>query len=192
MQHDTFTEKISLWLDDELNPAEITELQDHLAKCPTCQHFHRTALRVHNLFRTASAYMVEPQPGFSSCVQNRLASRPAQKSWHLWLGLSGLLLGSLFFFALGAVLGWLALINASGTLFELGTIYYGLGILGTTVNDIRAVVNLLGMGVKVALLIMSQPLFWVYVLMAIGLTALWVRVMQSVYRRAPIGIQIFI
>jgi predicted anti-sigma-YlaC factor YlaD len=192
MQHDTFTEKISLWLDDELNPAEITELQNHLAECSTCQHFHQAILQVHNLFHTASAYMVEPQPGLSSRVRSRLAHQPTQKSWHMWLGLSGLLLGSLFFFAVGAVLGWLSLINASGTLFEMGTIYYGLGILGTTVNDIRAIVNLLGMGVKVALLIMSQPLFWIYVLIAIGLTALWVRVMQSVYRRTPIGIQIFI
>ena len=191
-QQDRFTEKISLWLDDELNPTEIAELEHHLAGCPACQQAHQAMIRVHDLFHNASTYLVEPGPGFSTRFQTHLAHHQPQKSWQLWLGLSGLLLGSLFFFAVGAVLGWIALLNTGGTLLEISTVFYGLGILGETVKETRAVVNLLGMGFKVALLIMSQPVFWVCVLAAIGLTALWVSFMQSLYRRAPVGIQIFI
>ena len=191
MQHDTFTEKISLWLDDELSPAEITELQNHLTQCTACQQVHQTMVRVHHLFQTASAIMLEPAPGFSGRVEYRLAHHRPQKSWHLWLGLSVLLLGSLFFFAAGAMVGWLTLINSGGLLIDPGTVYYSLGILGGLVNDIRAAVNLGGMGLKVAWLIMGQPLFWIYVLVAIGLTGLWAGLMQSLYRRASITTQLF-
>jgi hypothetical protein len=103
-----------------------------------------------------------------------------------------LLLGAFFFFAIVAMLGWLSLMNTSGTLVELGPIYYGLASLGGLINNVRAMVNLLGMGLKVSWLTMTQPLFWVYILLAIGLTALWVRLMQSLYRRVPLTTQLFV
>ncbi len=192
MQHDTFTEKISLWLDGELSPAEITELKGHLAECPTCRQVHQAMVRVHYLLHQASAVMLEPGPNFSSRLQTRLAHHRPQKSWHLWLGLGVLLVGSLFFFAVGAVLGWLNLMNTNGALVELGPIYYSLANLGGLVNNVRAMVNLLGIGVKVAWLTMTQPLFWIYVLLTMGLTGLWVRLMQSLYRRVPLTVQFFV
>ncbi len=192
MQHDTFTEKISLWLDNELSPTEISELKAHLAGCPKCQQVHQAMLKVHHLLRDASVVMLEASPDFSSRLQSRLAHHRPQKSWHLWLGLSVLLLGAFFFFAIVAMLGWLSLMNTSGTLVELGPIYYGLASLGGLINNVRAMVNLLGMGLKVSWLTMTQPLFWVYILLAIGLTALWVRLMQSLYRRVPLTTQLFV
>ncbi len=39
---------------------------------------------------------------------------------------------------------------------------------------------------------MRQPVFWGLVLMAIALSGLWVRLMQQIYRRAPIMIELFI
>lgn len=191
MQQDTFTEKISLWLDNELSPTEISELKAHLAGCPTCRQVQQAMGRVHHLLHDASAVMLEASPDFSSRLQTRLAHHRPQKSWHLWLGLSVLLLGSLFFLAVGAVLSWLSLMNTGGALVELGPIYYGLASLGGLVNNVRAVVNLLGMGVKVAWLTMTQPLFWMYILLIIGLTASWVRLMQSLYRRVPLTTQLF-
>ena len=82
--------------------------------------------------------------------------------------------------------------GAGSNLVDLSLIYYGLSFLGTTVNEIRALVNLAGIGFKVALLTMSHPLFWIYVLVAIGLAALWVVLMQALYRRAQIPVQLFV
>ena len=192
MQHDTFTEKISLWLDNELSPTEIRELKAQLAGCPTCRQMHQAMVKVDRLLHDASTVMLEASPEFSSRLQTRLARHRPQKSWHLWLGLSVLFLGSLFFFAVGALLGWLSLISSGGTLIELGPIFYSLASLGELVNNVRAMVNLLGMGLRVAWLTMTQPLFWVYILLAIGLTALWVRLMQSLYRQAPLTTQLFV
>jgi predicted anti-sigma-YlaC factor YlaD len=191
MKHDTFTEKISLWLDDELTPAEIKELQQHLTGCPACQQVHQAMAQVHNLLHQASTYIVEPAPGFTTRFESRLAHSP-QKSWQMWLGLSVLLLSTLGFFAVGAILAWLSLVGVSSNLIDLSAIYYGLAFLGATVNDIRALANFAGIGLKVALLTMIQPLFWVYVFMAIGLAALWVRLMQGLYRRAQIPAQLFV
>jgi anti-sigma factor RsiW len=191
MKHDIFTEKISLWLDDELTPAEISELQQHLARCPACQHVHQAMAQVHSLLHQASTYVAEPAPGFTSRFDSRLARHP-QRSWQMWLGLSVLLLSTLSFFAVGAILAWLSLVGASSNLIDLSAIYYGLAFLGATVNDIRALANFAGIGLKVALLTMLQPLFWVFVLVAIGLAALWVRLMQGLYRRAQIPVQLFV
>jgi predicted anti-sigma-YlaC factor YlaD len=191
MKHDTFTEKISLWLDDELTPAEVNELQQHLAGCPACRHVHQAMAQVHSLLHQASTLTAEPAPGFTTRFERRLARQP-QKSWQMWLGLSVLLLSTLSFFAVGAILAWLSLVGVSSNLIDLSAIYYGLALLGATVNDIRALANFAGIGLKVALLTMLQPLFWVYVFVAIGLTALWVRLMQGLYRRAQIPAQLFV
>ena len=192
MQPDPYTEKKSLWLDDKLNPTEIVELQHHLAGCPTCQRLHQAMLQVHDLLYNAAAYLVEPTPGFSSRFETRLAHHQAQWTWRTWLGLSVLLLGTLLFFAVGAVLGWLSLVGVSSALFDVSVLLYGLGFVGATVNLLRTWLNLGGLGLEVALLTMRQPLFWVFVLVAIGLAALWVRLMQSLYRRVPTTVQLFI
>ena len=135
--------------------------------------------------------MAEPAPDFTTRFESRLARHP-QKSWQMWLGLSVLLLSTLSFFAVGAILAWLSLVGVSSNLIDLSAIYYGLALLGATVNDVRALVNFAGIGLKVALLTMLQPLFWVYVFVAIGLAALWVRLMQGLYRRAQIPAQLFV
>lgn len=191
MKPDTFTEKISLWLDDELSPAEVTELQQHLAGCPACQQVHQTMVQVHSLLHQASTIMAEPAAGFTTRFESRLAHHP-QKTWQMWLGLSVLLLSTLTFFAVGAILAWLSLVGASSNLIDLSAVYYGLALLGATVNDLRALANFAGIGLKVALLTMLQPLFWLYLFVAIGLGALWVRLMQGLYRRAEIPVQLFV
>jgi len=192
MQHDTFTEKISLWFDDELSPAEVTELQHHLAECAACQHSYQALQRVHDLFHAASMQGVEPDPGFVTRVETRLAHhRPASRR-QIWLGVGVLLLGTLIFFTIGAVIGGAALVGAGSNLLQVTTLFYGLGLLGETIDKAELFLSLVGLGVRVALLTMRQPLFWGVVLVAIALAGLWVRLMQQIYRRAPAIVELFI
>jgi hypothetical protein len=39
---------------------------------------------------------------------------------------------------------------------------------------------------------MGQPLFWGFIIIALGLTGLWIRLVQSVYRRETVTVQLFI
>lgn len=192
MQHDTFTEKISLWFDEKLEPAEITDLQHHLAECSACQHTYQAMRRVHNLFQTASTSMVEPVPGFVNRFEARLAYHRPRRRWHMWLGLSVLLFGTLIFFTIGAVVGGTALMGAGSNLLHVSTLFYGLALLGETVDQLDFYLNIAGLGLKIALLIMRQPVFWGLVVVAFALGGLWVRLMQQIYRRAPAMIELFI
>ncbi|MEW5957388.1 MAG: zf-HC2 domain-containing protein [Chloroflexota bacterium] len=195
MQHDTVTEKISLWFDDELNPAEITELQHHLAECPACLHTYQAMQRVHHLFQTASRLLVEPAPGFVARFETRLAYHRPHGRGHMWLGLGVLLLGTLVFFCIGMAMGGAALVGAGSNLLQVSTLFYGLGLVSEVVDQTQLYLNLAGLGLSVALLTMRQPVFWGLVLLAIALAGLWVRLMRQIYRRAspaPVMVELFI
>ncbi len=183
-QHDTFAKKISLWLDEELSQAEITELQNHLAQCPLCRQTHRAMQQVDTLLRSASAFMVSPGPGFRTRLQARLATYPARSSKYTWLGLGSLLLGSLFFITLGLIIGGLALINFT-SLIDLSPFMNWLINLGQLFNQLYVWLNLGNLFLKVALLTMKQPLFWGYALVAMTLAWLWLRLIRGAYRRLP-------
>lgn len=193
MKHDdTYAEKISMWLDGELPPGEAGQLQKHLAHCTACQHTYQAMQHVHALFRHASTSLTGPEPGFTGRFETRLARHTATERWRLWAGLSVLLLGTFFFAAAGAVVGGVALVSAGATLFDTTTLYYGLGLLGERVNEVRLVVNLAGLVVKVALLTMRQPVFWGVLAAAAGLAGLWVRLVRSVYRQKTVPVHILI
>jgi len=65
MTKDTFTEKISLWFDDQLSPAEVAELKDHLSGCPSCRQTYSAMQQVDQVLQAAARVMAAPQPGFS-------------------------------------------------------------------------------------------------------------------------------
>jgi hypothetical protein len=114
------------------------------------------------------------------------------KRWHLWLGLTVLLVSTLVFVGLGVIVGGTILLGAGSTWLTWPTLYYWLGEAGGFVNQIRALINLGGLFFKVAFIAMSQPLFWGFVVVTIALTTTWVRVLQLLYRRAPIRAMLFI
>jgi hypothetical protein len=191
MNHDTFTEKISLWLDDELSPSEAADLQTHLTKCPSCQQVYQAMQHVHHFLDNASRLMAAPSPGFTTRFEARLAQNTA-KRWHAWLGLGVLLISTLLLVTVGAIVGGVTLISISTVLLDTRALYEWLGMLGGIVNQIRAYINLSGLFLKVAFITMSQPLFWLYVAVTLGLTWLWVRVIQMVYRRAPVNVELLV
>jgi hypothetical protein len=191
MKHNSFIENISLWLDDELSPAEVSELQTHLTTCSACYQTYQAMQQVHEFLHKASIVMAEPSPGFSTRFETRLA-QPPTKRWHTWLGLGVLLISTLLLTTAGVAVVGLTLIGTGTTLLDMRTFYEWLGTLGETVNQLRAFINLSGLLLKIAFIIISQPLFWVYVAATLGLIWLWVRVIKLAYRRAPLTIEMFI
>lgn len=191
MQHDIYTEKISMWLDGELPPQEITELEAHLVECPVCRHTQRAMQQLDTMFRAAAVTMARPQPGFSRRVEKRLARHTPYQRRHMLLGVLVLLLGTVFF-AAGSLATGIALIGAGSNLLDISLVYYGLGLVGSTVNEVRLAANLAELAVRVAVLTMQQPLFWGYAAAALGLAALWLKLMQVAYKRVPVTIQMML
>jgi hypothetical protein len=110
----------------------------------------------------------------------------------MWLGLVVLLISTLLLTTVGATVVGVTFIGTGTALLDMQTFYEWLGTLGEIVNQIRVYINLGGLLFKVAFIIISQPLFWVYVVVTIGLSWLWVRVIQLAYRRTPLTIEIFV
>jgi predicted anti-sigma-YlaC factor YlaD len=185
MTKDTFTEKISLWLDNELNSTEVAELKTHLAGCMTCRQTYQSLERVDRLFRAAAGMVVAPEPGFSHRFELRLARRRVAQPWQLWLALSALLLGTLLLFGLMATIGGLTLINLSAVSFDAGQVYQWLVSFIDSATNLRVFLNLWFLVVKAGLVTMQEPLFWLAVLVALGMTGMWVRIMQTLLRRQP-------
>jgi len=187
-QHDIFTEQISLWLDNELSRPEILELQRHLQQCPLCQQTYQAMKEVDTVFRQAAVTMAKPSAGFTARFEKRLTRHRASRR-HLWLGIIILLLGTLFFAGISAVAGGVTLISAGSSLLDISIVYYGIALLGSTVSEVRLFATLAELALKLAILVMSQPLFWAYVAVAMGLAALWVRLVQTAYRRTAVAVQ---
>jgi predicted anti-sigma-YlaC factor YlaD len=191
MTHETFTEKISLWLDNELGPAEIAELQTHLSDCATCQQAYQAMQRVDRLFHESARVVVAPAPGFPQRFEARLAQRYAINGGHLWLGLAVLALGTLFFFLIGGVT-ISTFISAGMGMIGTSILYDGLVAFIESANLIGVWLNLTGLFVKACLITMSQPLFWGFAIVAIGMVWLWLRLVKSVYQRSATSIELFI
>lgn len=179
---DTFTEKISLWLDNELNPAEVTELQAHLAQCAFCRQTYQAMQQLDQMLRGASALMAAPAPGFTARFEVRLAySHPGARK-QMWLGFTVLLIGVLSILSVVGIIAGVILLNLSATL-DIGLLYRGLAEFIESINMLGTLFNLGTLILKVCLILMSQPLFWGYALLAAAMALLWVRLMRSVYRR---------
>jgi predicted anti-sigma-YlaC factor YlaD len=191
MTHDTFTEQISLWLDNELSSVEIAELQTHLASCLTCQQTYQAMQRVDTLLHRASTLMISPKPGFIQRFETRLVQHQAANGGHLWLGLGVLLLGTVFLFVVGGIVVS-ALISTGINLFGVDTLYGWLADFIESANTVGVWLNLAGLFVKASFITMSQPLFWGYALLAVGMAWLWLRVIKSVYRPVPMNIELLI
>jgi hypothetical protein len=177
-QHTNFSEKIALWLDNELSPTEIVEVQTHLVHCTACRDIYQTMKQTDVLLRQAATVLVEPTPGFTARFETRLAQHQTRRRWQVWLGMSALGLGSLIFLAIGITGLGLTLFNLWSTLLNVNLLYYGLGELGSWVSQIRILVNLGEVGLKVLLLALRQPLFWVSLPALLVLAWLWVRLLR--------------
>lgn len=185
MEHTNFSEKMALWLDNELPPVETVELQTHLAHCATCRATYQVLRQADSLLRQAATMMVEPTPGFTARFETRLAHHQSRRRWQVWLGMSALGLGSLLFLVIGLTGLGLTLFSSWSTLMNVNLLYYGLGELGGWVSQLRVLVNLGGVGLKVLVITMRQPLFWVSIPAVAGLSWLWVWLLKLPARQFP-------
>jgi predicted anti-sigma-YlaC factor YlaD len=190
MNYDTFSEKISLWLDNELDPAEVADVETHLASCSGCQQLYEQMRQVDQLFQAAAMEMITPAAGFSQRVEARLVYHRPVSPWQLLAAMGSLALGTLIF--LGVVI-------ASGlTTFDVSLVtsgsflYQGVVGLIDSVDNARVLVNLVTLFVKACLITMQQPIFWSLVLLTAGLSWLWLRVMKALSRRENVTAELIL
>ena len=189
---DMYTEKISLWLDDELNTAEIAELHTHMAACPHCQNAYQGMRHVDQLLVNAARVMVAPLPGFTHRVETRLAYHHPTKAWQIWLALGALVAGALIFLGFWAVTGGITLYSLGQSMLDTGLVVQGMAVVVDTADNFRFLFNLGGLVIKTGILTMKQPVFWACVIVALALTGLWVRVVQGLYRRGTDVVQMML
>jgi predicted anti-sigma-YlaC factor YlaD len=190
MSMDQYTEKISLWLDNELSPGEVTELEAHLADCPACHQTYEAMQRVDRLFRTAARQIVIPAPGFTRRFETRLAQQRPVKPWQLWLTLGALLSGTVLIFSAYAIVGGIALLGVRTTAVDAGLYYQGVITFLESVDQARIYLNLSSLFVKASLLTMSQPLFWVSTMIIITIIGLWLRIWRGLSQGRSINLSL--
>lgn len=188
--NDQYTEKISQWLDDELQPEEISELQGHLAHCAACRQTYESLQQTHTLLLDAARQLVGPNHGFVQRFETRLAYYRARKPWHLWVALSALLVGTLLFVGILAVNGGLLLTSVSLSALDAGLMYQGLTIVFESAASLRTVANIGLLFWKTGLFLFSQPLVWLLIVLAVGATWLWIRMLQLLARRPANSIEL--
>lgn len=181
MNYDTFSEKLSLWLDNELNPAEVADLETHLARCTGCQQLYEQMRQVDHLFQTAAMEMITPAVGFSQRVEARLVYHRPASPWQMLLAMGSLALGTLLFLGVVVASGLTSLDFSFATSGAL--LYQGVISLIDSVDNVRVGLNLITLFVKACVITMQQPIFWALALLTLGLSWLWLRVMKALSRR---------
>jgi hypothetical protein len=192
MNEEQLTEKISLWLDDELSPAEITELQTHLANDPASRQTLEAMQHVDRLLHAAATQMVLPSSGFTQRFEVRLAHYRPPKPWQTWLAMAALLGGTVSLFTIWAVVSGIALLSISTTVLDARIIYQGLTTFIESVNHLEGYLNLGALLLKTSFITMQQPLFWVCLLIAISLIGFWVWIMRMLSQRTVIPPQLIL
>lgn len=190
MNYDTFSEKISLWLDDELNPAEVADLETHLASCAGCQQLYEQMRQIDDLFQVAAMEMIAPAAGFSQRVEARLAYHRPVTPWQMLAAMGSLALGTLLF--LGVVIASGLMAFDASLVTSGGLLYQGVVSLIDSVDNVRVLLNLATLFVKACLITMQQPIFWSLVLLTAGLSWLWLRVMKALSRREHITAELIL
>lgn len=179
MKPTTFTEKVTQWLDEELSDAEIAELETHLAEHPDDQETYLAIQRADTLLRSAARLMAVPERGFTARFERRLADYHPRQAWRMWLGISLLLLTAVALVSVGAIVGGVALLNTWAAIIDMELAYYWLGQLGQLVNQARALIELGDVLLKIGLLAVSYPAFWVTIPLTGVIAWLWLRLLTT-------------
>jgi anti-sigma factor RsiW len=175
MECDTCQEQMSLWIDDQLTPNEIREIEAHAAACPSCRASLDTLRRLDRLL--TSAPMVSPLPGFSDRFQAKLVTRRRRR--RTWAGLLTLMLATLAL-SLGAAL----LLMLSG-LTLWGSLPVG-ELLPQATSLLLNLGKVAAASLKLTWLILGalarglrHPVFIVYVAATAILIAVWTEIVLS-------------
>jgi len=188
MHNDQFTEKLSLWLDDQLSSSEVQEMEEHLRDCPECRSCYQTMQNIHLMFQTSTNEVAQPVPGFAERFEARLAQRSANRKTTA-LAVVVLLVGTILLSGvmLSGTAGSIALIISS---LSVGFLQNTQIIFIEQVNLLASLLNLGTVFIKACLITMTYPLFWATTALSMGLTAMWIRFMKMLYRHQSISLPI--
>ena len=189
---DTFTEKISHWLDNELSDTEVTELQTHLQQCRTCRQTYAELSEIDHWLRSAATVMALPSTGFARQVEIRLAQVQPRKLWQIWLAVMGLVFGALFFVGAWATFGGLAVYSAGSTILNPQMVHQGLVMVIDSAESMSFYLELGGLFLRTSVITMQQPVFWGLVLVAAALAVLWVQIMRTLLQRGVITAKLLV
>lgn len=187
IQTDSYTEKLSLWLDHELSAAEVAELQAHLSGCPVCQQTYQAMQRVHALLGLAAAEVAAPAAGFAERFETQLAQRQVAHPSYPWLGLAALSLGTVFILAVCGTMLTIS-VRAGANLVSVNILYLWLVDFIQSANMLGVWVSLGSSLLRACFITMNQPLFWVSAVAAAGLAWLWGRLLRLIYGRASVPV----
>ena len=189
---DMFTEKISHWLDNELDRTEVAELQTHLKQCRTCRQTYAELSQVDQWLRSAVTVMALPGPGFVQQVETRLAQVQPRKMWQIWLAVMGLVFGALFFVGAWATFGGLAIYSTSATVLNAQAVHQVLVSVINSAQSASFYLELGGLFLQTSVITMQQPLFWGLVVIAAALSVLWVQIMRMLLQRGVISAKLMV
>ena len=110
----------------------------------------------------------------------------------MWLTVGMLFLGTFLVFGIWVISGGIALVGVSSYVLDAGLLNQWLAVLIESVADLRFVFNFGAVFLKIAYIIMNQPLFWGGVISVISSIGFWVWMMRVLSRRSPSSIQMVI
>jgi hypothetical protein len=191
------SELMSLYLDHRLAPDRVAELHDHLSVCPRCQREWEAMQRVSSLLlvlssrkctETVSAPRVAPSADFTANVMDRLAQREARR--RLFWGGMVLLLAAL---SLGAV-ALPTLVEPLCLLwpFAVHPFLVGKGLLSLSqlIHVLRSLLQACWLVATVLLSTIHPYVLFVYLPLALFLTAFWLTViLPQVRQGVPANLQ---
>lgn len=178
MAEDKFTEKLSLWLDNELEEAEVAQLQAHLQECATCQKTYGEMQRLDRWLRDVATIMISPSAGFKQRVEAGLVQVQPQKVWQLWLAVLALAVGAVLIFGMWGLTSGVTLYSIGLTLLDVRLVHEGVQTFITTADSFRLYLVISGLFLKTGLITMQQPLFWGLVAVALAAAFFWIRLLR--------------
>lgn len=169
---DEYTDKIILYLDGELSPAEATDLEIHMASCSACEAEFEALAKLDRLF--AAAPMVVPPPNFVSTFEVKLEQRLNRRKTLVGATVIGLLLTALL--GVGLWYGVTQKVN----LLDLGQLFHLLSFLSPLVEVAATVLKVLSLTAGGLLALTRHPVFWGYVTVSVGIVSLWMQILRRV------------
>ena len=183
MAEDKFTEKLSLWLDNELEEAEVAQLRAHLKQCTTCQKTYSEMQHLDQWLRGVATVMVSPSGEFSRRVEAGLAQVQPQRAWQLWLAMLALAVGAVLIFGVWGLASGITLYGIGLTLLDVRLVHEGMLNIITTADNLRLYLAISGLFLKTGLITMQQPLFWGLAIVAVSAALFWIEMLRRLAQR---------
>jgi len=185
MKCETYEERMSLWLDDQLAQEEIGQIEAHTATCPSCRAYLDALHRLNRLLSTAPA--VSPVPGFTARFQARLAARRRRR--RTWAGLLTLTLATLALFVGAIVLLVISGLAIWGNLPAGGLMPQATGLLLDLSKAAASFLGLVWLIISALARGLRHPIFIGYVTATAILIAAWTQiVMRRFFVRRPLPV----